>query len=290
MLRFSHLIHHSTAGTIAALLAACGSVEKPAVPDAASSADAGPDATSGSDAPIADASVDARPVIPSCVVTTPLITDIESADSGYGTDCVRGGWTVEALNGTTSPRIPQSEQSTDVIPEGFQAGTNNQNTQSRFAIHVSGSGQQNIPGGAFAYAQVTATLHWITDDYNGSVDASAFTGIQFYGKVTAGALGVRLTVGNLYTDPVGGICTPGGENRTDCYDNPGADLQLTTNDRWVRYQIPFASLTQYDFGYPSPVGASFPKDAITHIKWDIGIPEVAATEPWELWIDDLKFY
>ena len=73
-----------------------------------------------------------------------------------------------------------------------------------------------------------------------------------------------------------------------CYDNPGADLAITTE--WTKYQVPFASLTQLGFGNPSPLGDTFPKSAIIHLKWDIGIPMTGPTAPWELWIDDLTFY
>jgi len=50
------------------------------------------------------------------------------------------------------------------------------------------------------------------------------------------------------------------------------------------------SLTQLGFGNPSPVGQAFPKEAITLLKWDLGIPSTGPTAPWELWVDDLTFY
>jgi hypothetical protein len=87
---------------------------------------------------------------------------------------------------------------------------------------------------------------------------------------------------------VGGKCTPGGTNHNDCYDNPGAKITMSTT--WKMYQVPFASLEQLDYGYPSPIGADFPRGAITHIRWDIGIPDTGGTAPWDLWIDELRFY
>jgi len=36
--------------------------------------------------------------------------------------------------------------------------------------------------------------------------------------------------------------------------------------------------------------AQFPKNAITLLKWDIGIPMTGPTDPWELTVDDLTFY
>jgi hypothetical protein len=100
--------------------------------------------------------------------------------------------------------------------------------------------------------------------------------------------GSWFTVTNLYTDPVGKLCTATAGQPTSCFDHPGANLTLT--NVWTKYQIPFASLTQIGFGNPSPLGANFPRNAITLVKWDIGIPMSGPTEPWELWVDDLTFY
>jgi hypothetical protein len=253
------------AGAALVALMACGKVQ-PAVPADASMADGG---------------------LPGCVPTA-LITDVEEAQAGYGSACIRGGWTLEALNGTTVPMsVGQPSNTTLVVPTSIVVGSNPLARTSSFAIHVSGSGQRNVSS-EFSYAQLTASLNRPTDDQVGTVDASAFTGIEFLGKLTAGATGVRLTVGNLYTDPAGGRCTPGGSNDVDCYDDPGAGLPL--NDTWTRYRIPFTTLTQDGFGLPSPLGAAFPKEAITHIKWDLGIPETGETAPWELWVDELRFY
>jgi hypothetical protein len=121
----------------------------------------------------------------------------------------------------------------------------------------------------------------------GTVDASAYTGIQFYAIMSTGASGVRMTVGNLYTDPVGGLCST-APGPTGCYDDPGAALAISTT--WTKYQIPFSSLTQVGFGNPSPLGTNFPKVALTHVRWDLGIPMTGPTPAWELWVDDLTFY
>jgi hypothetical protein len=58
----------------------------------------------------------------------------------------------------------------------------------------------------------------------------------------------------------------------------------------MKYQIPFASLTQIGFGNQSPTGAAFPRSAITLLKWDIGVPMTGPTDPWDLSVDDLTFY
>jgi hypothetical protein len=250
---------------LAALLPACGSVRDQGDPDAAPAADAWQR---------------------SCAPAQ-LITRVESADPFYGDDCVHGGWSLEALNGVTTPATAGGpDRQASVPPESITLGANPLDPSSTFAVHVSGSGQANT-GTEFTYAQLAARLNTISETQIGTVDASRFTGIQFYGIINTGTLGARLTVGTLFTDPSGGMCTTTAGPK-GCYDNPGAQLAVST--AWTKYQVPFASLTQLGFGNPSPLGADFPRSAILDLKWDIGIPMNGPTPPWELWIDDLTFY
>ena len=260
-------------------LAACGSVAA-SDPDAA-----GP----GSDAPATDAASGLPSCTPTAASTT--ITTVESANAGYGDGCIRGGWTLEAFNGTTSPVAVGKPANTALVsPTRLQSEgeVNEVNMASTYAVHVSGSGQTNNPPQS-TYAQLTASLNRGSDTDVGIVDASAFSGIRFTAKLTAGIDGLRLTIGNLYTDPAGGKCVPGGADHTDCYDNPGFSL-TPHGGTWERYEVRFDQLTQLGYGLPSPVGANFPKSAITHVKWDIGIPATGATPAWELWVDDLAFF
>jgi hypothetical protein len=217
-----------------------------------------------------------------------LITTVETADAGFSNACIHGQWYLQALNGTTMPvAVGQPNNTAPVVPSSITIGSNPLDPSSTFAVHVTGSGQENA-GGTFAFAQLTASLNAPSATQIGSVDVSAYTGIQFYAIMKTGSSGVRLTVANLYTDPLGGKCmtTPG--QPTSCFDHPGAQLAMSST--WAKYTIPFASLTQLGFGNPSPVGAMFPKNAITLLKWDIGIPMTGPTDPWDLSVDDLTFY
>jgi len=161
--------------------------------------------------------------------------------------------------------------------------------QPMYAVHVTGRGQENTATSS-AFVQLNASLNSPSATQQGTVDARAYIGIQFYAIINTGTTGARLTVGDLYTDPIGGRCmtNPAPGDKTGCFDHPGA--QLTIGTTWMKYQIPFDSLTQLGFGNKSPVGAQFPKDAITLLKWDIGIPSTGPTAAWELWVDDLTFY
>jgi len=279
MLQFMHAVHRrcaaALAGTIAIGLGACGSVQPQRTPDAAVPADA------------ADAALPGDVGIHGCAPVA-LITDVESTDPGYGNACIRGAWRLEALNGTTTPdAVNQPSNAVLVSPVAITSDPNPFNTSSTHAVHVSGEGQHNV-GENFAYAELFAALNQPSDTEVGTVDASMYTGIQFYGKLSAGSTGARVTVGNLFTAPAGGMCTPGGANKTDCYDNPGIELVMSTT--WKKYEVPFASLTQYGYGYPSPVGPAFPRNAITEVRWDIVVPDTGNTMAWDLWVDDLRFY
>jgi hypothetical protein len=252
-------------GLLVVVLAACGSVNEPVQPDAA----AMPDAWSQNCAP------------------APLVTIIESASPAYGNACLHGSWYLQAFNGTTTPAtVGNPDNTAAVIPSSITIGSNPLDQASTFAVHVSGNGQQNTATQP-AYVQLTASLNTLSATEVGSVDASAYTGIQFYAIVNTATTGARLTVANLYTDPSGGMCTTAGGTK-GCYDSPA--FQLTPSTTWTKYVVPFDKLTQIGFGNPSPLGAEFPKRAIVNLKWDIGIPKDGPTAPWELWVDDLTFY
>ena len=253
------------------LLAGCGSVQ-PLSPDAANP-DAGPTPDAWQ---------------PSCVVTVPLITTIESDSPLYSNKCLNGSWRIEVLNGTSvPPAADEPGHAATVRPTGIALGFNTEDRQSTFAIHVSGSGQMNS-GSTFTYAQLWAPLNNPGTGMVGTVDASAFTGVQFYAILNTAATGARFRVANLYTDPVGGMCSPDTTIPTSCYDHPG--FQLMPSTTWMRYQVAFKDLTQAGFGNPSPIGDAFPRSAITAIRWDINIPSTGPTAAWELWVDDVTFY
>jgi hypothetical protein len=267
-MRGSHLVVARSG--LLVVLAACGSVQNQ------NPADAGP---------IDGAAIDAWAM--NCAPAMD-ITKVEVSDPSYGNACIHGQWYLQAFNGTTSPSAPdQPDHRVVVRPVSIPIGTDTEDTMSTFAVHVTGSGQENS-GTTFSYAQLNASLNAPAPAQVGSVDASAYTGIQFYAIVNTAATGARLTVANLYTDPIGGMCTTTAGQPNSCFDHPG--IQLAVHGTWSQYQVPFASLTQLGFGNHSPTGAAFPKNAITLMKWDIGIPSSGATQPWELWVDDLQFY
>lgn len=253
------------------MLAACGSVTNQ------TPADARP-----TDAPPTDAWA------ASCAPTA-LITRVEAADAGFSNECIHGEWFLQSFNGTTMPPTSGPGDSVPVVPTAITLDTNPLDTSSTYAVHVTGQGQANTATSS-TFVQLNASLNAPSATQQGTVDATAYTGIQFYAIINTDTTGARLTVANLYTDPIGGMCktNPAPNDKTACFDHPGAQLMISTT--WMKYQIRFDSLTQLGFGNKSPLGAQFPKNAITLLKWDIGIPQNGPTAPWVLWIDDLTFY
>lgn len=221
-----------------------------------------------------------------CVLPEPLITTIDAARADYSNSCLHGNWSLQSLNGTTMPvTVGQAGNTAIVRPTAIDPGFNSLDRTSTFAVHVSGSGQQNA-GETFSYAQLSASLNTYGSQV-GTVDASAYTGVAFDAIVITGPDGARLRIPNLYTDPAGEMCMM-VSGPTNCYDHPG--VRLAPSTAWMRYEVPFATLTQVGFGNPSPVGSDFPSDAIILIRWEINIPAMGATEPWELWVDNVTFY
>jgi len=138
------------AGVLVLVLSACGSVQA-----------IDPDATT------ADAWHS------SCVLKVPLITTVNSDGSGYGDGCVHGSWNLQSRNGTTTPvTVGLSGNTAQVHPVGIAIGFDTLDTASTFAVHVSGSGQENM-GSVSSYAQLKAPLNTISATQIGTVDASA---------------------------------------------------------------------------------------------------------------------
>jgi hypothetical protein len=258
-------------------LVACGSVAERPPPDAAS------------DAPV-DGAPDAWPM--SCA-SPAEITPVEAAETGYGNACIHGNWQLQSPNGVTVPSTASSADHTIPVvptPIGATQHPNLLDPSSKYAISVSGVGQKNEIGGiGFSYAQLSATLNTLSATQVGSVDASAFTGLEFDAIINAPS-GARVSLANKYTDPSGHLCDPHpAQPMKSCFDNPS--LVLAPSTAWTHYQIPFKALTQLGFGFPSPTGDQFPASEIINVRWDIDIPsDNTETPAWELWIDNLRFY
>ena len=139
---------------------------------------------------------------------------------------------------------------------------------SALAAHASGK----IGGGTIVYAGMG--FNFI--DPKGAYNASAYKGISFWAKVGEGSTTkVRLKVPDANTDPDGKVCT-------DCFNDFGSDLELTTT--WTKYTIPFNTMAQLPgWGAPHPAGVDPAR--LYGIQWQVNSP--GAT--YDVWVDDIAF-
>ena len=104
------------------------------------------------------------------------------------------------------------------------------------------------------------------------VDVSAYTGITFWAKGTAGN-GNQLTVhfNTTAVRPLCGICS------SQCYDAHSKVITLSAS--WTQYTVLYSELAQMGFG--QPLVAFDP-----HLL--IGI-DFGTTGSWDYWLDDVAF-
>lgn len=112
-------------------------------------------------------------------------------------------------------------------------------------------------------------------------DASAFCGVQFWGKAAA-TTKVRLRVPDIDTHQSGGVCTDPGTTGTACYDHFGTPVSLGTT--WQQFSVKFSDLTQVGTGY-HPADGLLKTDQLMALEW--ALP--ASSKTFEIWIDDVAF-
>lgn len=150
---------------------------------------------------------------------------------------------------------------------------------STFALHVTASGFTNwgsIVGTDLGYVGGMLARR--------TYDASGFTGVAFWARLGAAPSNpvdarVRFVLLDANTDPDGGQCTPTGGALDGCYNDWGVDLTLTT--AWRRFDIPFASLRQGEWGKRF---AAFRSNAVYGLQWKF--PRSAVVD---VWIDEVAF-
>jgi endoglucanase len=138
-----------------------------------------------------------------------------------------------------------------------------------FAAHmlgkVSSSGDPQYAGMGFSFTNP-----------KGPYDASKFTGVAFYAKVGPGSQkAVRLKVPDVNTDPDGKVCT-------ECFNDFGADLDLT--EEWKRYVIPFAQMSQME-GWGSPQKDHIDKSTLFGMQWQVN----KAGASYDIWVSNVQF-
>ncbi len=112
-------------------------------------------------------------------------------------------------------------------------------------------------------------------------DASAFCGVQFWGKAAA-ATNVRVRIPDIDTHQEGMVCKPVGAAGTACYDHFGAQAAFTT--AWKSFTIKFTDVMQIGTGY-HPADGKIKTAKLFALEW--ALPGLGKT--WEIWVDDVEF-
>lgn len=136
------------------------------------------------------------------------------------------------------------------------------------AAHMSGK----VGGATVVYAGMGFNFV----DPKGAYDASAYKGIAFWAKVSEGSTTkVRLKVPDGDTDPDGKVCSA-------CFNDFGADLELTTT--WTKYTVPFSTMTQLP-GWGAPHPPSVVPAKLYGVQWQVNTPGAS----YDVWVDDVVF-
>jgi hypothetical protein len=109
-------------------------------------------------------------------------------------------------------------------------------------------------------------------------NATAYKGISFQGKIGAGSTAkVYFSLSDANTDPEGKVCKDKG-----CWNHFGAEITLT--DKWAKYTIPFAGMTQQP-GWGDPRPPSIDASKVFAVQWG----ESTAGASFDVWVDDVQF-
>lgn len=201
-------------------------------------------------------------------VPTALVDDLEDGNAQVAAVAGRNGswWvTTDGTAGTIEP--PGGAAPTTARILGGRCGS----TQ---AVRVTGQG--------FTDWGAVLSVGMIYTSQEEPFDASAYKGIKFWarvGETNNGSVRVQFQDGD--TVPVGGICDPTPNTPDTCYNGFGTTI-APLDTQWRLYQLPFADMTQRDFGHRAP--ALDPATLYT-IEWHLDPNTV-----FDLWVDDVWFY
>lgn len=210
---------------------------------------------------------------------TAIIDDLEDGDSFVVDVADRdGGWWTAGDETAGASMVPEQTELTgdlappEAIPEP-RCGSHS-------AMRVTGQGFNDwgaVLGVAFKFGERP----------NGEIgaipyDASAYEGVEFYARIgDTSTAEVRYQISDSNSEPDGGVCDETRGSEDECYDSFGVGLaQLDTT--WRRYKIPFAGLSQRDYGYEADAVVT---TAVYQITFNFPAGSV-----FDFWVDDIKFY
>jgi hypothetical protein len=129
-----------------------------------------------------------------------------------------------------------------------------------------------LAGGGFADWGAALTFNFRSPSGETALpyDASAYTGLSFYGRSLQGDLDVRVTVPDASSHPAGGICAA-----ESCYNHHHTDVTLSA--AWQKYEVAFSALIK-----DGSTGGSFNKMVVFAVEF-----VVQGKTAFEFLIDDI---
>jgi hypothetical protein len=208
---------------------------------------------------------------------TALIDDLEDGNPQILIGDQTGGWWT-AADDTGGTIVPEQSEVTGELapPEPLLE----ERCGSKMAMRVTGQGFTDWG------AVMGLNFFWGPNDQGVAdvlpYDASSRTGIEFWAKIGDTSTNqVRYQVSDSNSEPAGGVCVEDGGAGKNCYDSFGTDLTgLST--AWRHYKIPFAGLSQRNFGVPADGVVT---TAIYQITFNFMTPS-----PFDFTVDDISFY
>lgn len=210
---------------------------------------------------------------------TALIDDFEDGDGLVPHVDGRSGAWWTAADDTGGTLVPEQTAITNMpaTPEPLSEPR----CGSHFALRVSGEGFTDW-GASFGVALASGTR---PNGENGAVayDASSRTGVDFWARIGDTSTNAALfEVTDSNSEPDGGVCKADGAVGEQCYDSFG--LNLTNLDTsWHHYRIPFAGLSQRNFGVKAD-------GVVTTAIYNLTFNFLNANDPFDFWLDDISFY
>jgi len=212
---------------------------------------------------ITGAEVKSSPEGRPCPKNIGLIADGENNSNQIANIQDRGGYWYTFSDEEGSTVVPESGKhgGTFQMTEGGANGT-------KYAAHMTGTVAKSNS------AYVGIGLNFV--DPMGQYDASKYKGITFWAKKGPGSAAVtRLKVPDVDTVPEGKVCS-------QCYNDFGMDITL--NDDWTQYTIPFTSMKQdKTWGSPHPDGIK--PNTLYGIQFQFKEPGTS----FDFWLDEIEF-
>ena len=270
---------------LAALALACSGQSKSDDDDDATGGKSGTGGTGGVGGMAAASGMAGKPAQASCpdpneaIDPTAVIDDMEDGDE-YLTEVAdrNGGWWTAGDDTVGASMVPVQTELTDELarPEAIPEPR----CGSHYAMRVTGQGFTDW-GAVIGLGLVFGER---SDGETGAIpyDVSAYQGVDFYARIGDTSTNeVRFQISDSNSDPDGGLCEDVRGSDDECWDAFGVSLpQLDTT--WRRYKIPFAGLTQRDFGYDADA-------VVTTAAYEITF-NFPPSSVFDFWVDDLKFY